>query len=511
MLFLLLAGVVATSLALVLTPWIQRLCLAAGILDLPDARKVHATATPRFGGAAIYLAFLLTGLGAYWYHEIGYAVPFRLERFAGIMLGGTIILLVGIYDDLWDLSAGRKLVCQIVAAGVVAFFLELPSAVVIPGIGEWQLGVLSWLFAVCWIVATANAFNLIDGIDGLSSGLAAIAALSWSMMAMHADRLDVAFYLVVLAGSVLGFLRYNAAPAKVFLGGCGALFIGFALGVTSLFGLESSVPAGLVLALPLTIAIPLLDVVLAFLRRARRATARSRLEGGTPRWRTIFEPDRDHLHHRLLRAGLTRRQAVTYLHLLAMLLGATATVAALRPPPAGEVLALYLAIALPVALRWIARTDGDADLKFDPRTEGTEAPGRVLVWDPDPEARWGSDGAWIADVVGAQEGVLEALDRRGYDVVVIGAALAPDASRALAGSVAQRQPCAALIRRSDDGERFELLGTEGAHAGLGEAVRVGRCRATANNRRRYRRRLFWLSILSLPVVAALALGACRRL
>ncbi len=345
----------AASLAWVLTPWIRRVAIVSGILDYPGGRKVHLVSTPRFGGVAIYLAFLLTALGVYWYRELASpSFPFDVIQFSGLMFGATAILLVGIYDDLWDLRAGVKLGLEVLVALVVAGLGIRIETVTIPGVGLLELGVWSIPATVLWIVGIANAFNLIDGIDGLSTGVAMIASTISFMISMYLGRTEVALYFAVLAGATLGFLRYNYNPAQVFLGDSGSLFLGYTLAVVSLLGLQKSATVVSILVPVLALGLPIADVLLAVLRRYMRAVLGRRGSDwirASLRFWVAFQPDKEHIHHRLLGAGFSHRQAVHCLYLGGFFLGLIAFSLTAIQHRGLAVILIYLAIVTAIGVR----------------------------------------------------------------------------------------------------------------------------------------------------------------
>ena len=309
MLVVVLPWVVATA----ATPACARLALRRGWVDRPGERKVHAAPIPYLGGVAVFGAVVL-GIAAAW--------PWVQGRLDGRELGSlgalaACMLALGIYDDLRDLRAPLKLLGQVaigIATWVVGFQIgkvELPLGWAIAG-GP----VLSLLMTVGWVVVMTNAFNLIDGMDGLASGLAIITALTLFLLATGQNELGAAFVALALAGALAGFLRFNLPPARIFLGDAGAMSIGYTLAVLSILGFQKSSTA-MVVAVPLLIAgIPVLDTALAVVRRLRGAVREHGPRHLRPAdvGRALMRGDRGHLHHLLLRTGLTPTRALFALY-----------------------------------------------------------------------------------------------------------------------------------------------------------------------------------------------------
>lgn len=295
----------------ILIPWVVRLAYRIGKVDAPDARKVHTIPIPRLGGIAIFLGFML-GLAM-----LECIVPgelFSLEgSMRGVLAGGTLMFLIGAIDDLRPLNAKLKFGLQIAAAllayyfGVRIEFLSNPF-----GDGLYFLpSVTPVVLTVFWLVGITNTINLIDGLDGLAGGVSLIAAGIIGVIALQTNQPIAGLLALALAGSTIGFLRYNFNPAKIFMGDGGALFLGFTLAAISITGVLKLV-AAVAFALPLLIlGVPILDTSFAILRRAWNR-------------RPIFSPDRGHLHHRLLDAGLDQRHAVLVIYGICLLLGGTA-------------------------------------------------------------------------------------------------------------------------------------------------------------------------------------------
>jgi UDP-GlcNAc:undecaprenyl-phosphate GlcNAc-1-phosphate transferase len=293
-----------------LVPVVCRFAHKVGKVDKPGTRKIHTAPIPRMGGIAICLGFFLSLLGIEYLHP-GYFSLLPGE-WKGMMLGGIMIFMLGLTDDLLDIPAKVKLAGQIVAAATAFWFGVKLSFISNPMGGlflfpEW----LSFILTVFWLVGITNTINLIDGLDGLAGGVSTIAGLTLFMLALERNQGLSALVAIALVGGTIGFLRYNFNPAKIFMGDCGSLFLGFMLGSLSLTG-AMKVAATVAVFLPILIlGIPIFDTAFAIVRR---------LATGKP----IFQADRGHLHHRLLNIGLSQRRAVLLIYGFSTLLGGIA-------------------------------------------------------------------------------------------------------------------------------------------------------------------------------------------
>ena len=293
---------IALIVAYVLTPGVKKLAIKVGAVDKPNARKVHTHAIPRLGGLAIYVGFMAAVL---------FCVPVRHELL-GLLLGCTAIVALGIWDDICNIPAKVKLVGQIVAACIpIAFGIQI----------EWltnpfgTLIVLPELVAIpvtiFWIIGFTNTVNLIDGLDGLAAGVSFIASVSMFLLAYTMNQYLPAMIIVAMAGAALGFLQYNFNPAKIFTGDTGSMLLGYTMAVAAVLGLVKTA-ATIALVVPLiALGLPILDTLFAIIRRKM---------SGVP----IFQPDKGHLHHRLLALGMSQKQAVLIMYFVSIVLGIVA-------------------------------------------------------------------------------------------------------------------------------------------------------------------------------------------
>lgn len=316
--------------ALNLTPVVRDLARRFNLVDHPDdRRKMHRTPVPRVGGVAIFLAYLLAfGATAFGFLDIHFVLP--TGSFAiGLLLAIILIFLTGLLDDLFTLRPWQKVLGQLLAAGVA-----YQSGVQIHVFQGHPLE--TWLSLPCtliWLIGCTNAFNLIDGLDGLAAGIGFFATVTTIIAALTLQNMELAIATIPLAGCLLGFLRYNFNPASIFLGDCGSLSIGFFLGCGAvLWGQKSATLLGMAAPL-MAMAIPLIDVSLSIVRRFLRN-------------QPIFSPDRRHIHHLLLDRGFTPRRVALLLYGICAI-GATFSLlqSAVDNQYAGLVVVLFCAAA----------------------------------------------------------------------------------------------------------------------------------------------------------------------
>ncbi len=301
----LLYGIVATIcaalLAYTMTPIVRVLAFKIGAIDVPlDNRRIHKKPMPRIGGLAIYLSFTLT--------TIIFCSP--TAELATIWIGGGVLVILGILDDIYRLNAWLKLVVQLavavfaVANGCIIDHINLGGVYV-------QLGILSWPLSVLWIAGLTNAINFIDGLDGLACGVSAISSLSLLFVLLLQGDFPSAVICAVLVGSCFGFLPFNFNPARIFMGDTGALFLGYTLAVLSVYGVFK-LHTVLAFLVPFAIfALPVFDTLFAICRRL--------LAGKSP-----FAPDRGHIHHRLIDMGFTQKESVKILYAICGIFGLVA-------------------------------------------------------------------------------------------------------------------------------------------------------------------------------------------
>lgn len=291
----------AALLAVLLTPLTIFLAGRWGIIDYPGERRVHTTPIPRLGGAAIYFSFWLALLvNVSWNTMV-----------IGLFIGSTLIFIIGLIDDIKGMRPLYKLLGQLISVIILIFYGLSIEQVTIPLIGTINLGFMGVIFAVIWIVGLVNTVNISDGLDGLAAGICFIAALILFWSANRISQVTASYVMLALAGSAFGFLFYNYHPARVFMGDSGSMFLGYIIGAVSIWGLlKTATVLGLVFPL-LVLGMPITDMVFAIIRRSWRGLS-------------IAMADRGHLHHRLLDAGFSQRQAVFLLYGISFCFGLAA-------------------------------------------------------------------------------------------------------------------------------------------------------------------------------------------
>ncbi len=297
----------AMLVAILATALVTRLARAMQILDQPGERKVHASAIPRVGGAAIVFAAFVMVLPVLGLDNVvGAAARQCQTQLIMILAGGLFMFSVGIVDDIRGLRARTKFVAQLLAAaGVCAAGVRIESFAM-GGDYVLNLGWVSWPLTMLWIVGITNAMNLIDGLDGLAAGISMVTCMVIAAFALYTGQAVMAILMLGILGSLLGFLFLNFNPARIFMGDCGSLFLGFVLASASVQCAHKA--ATLVgLAVPfLAMGVPIFDTLFSMLRR------------GLER-RGLFSPDRGHIHHRLLDGGLRQHQVAILVYFVTLI------------------------------------------------------------------------------------------------------------------------------------------------------------------------------------------------
>ncbi|MFD0957893.1 glycosyltransferase family 4 protein [Paenibacillus chungangensis] len=305
--------VAALILALVMTPLIKKLAFKVGAIDKPNHRKVHTRVMPRLGGLAIYIAFVGAFLILQPFIPEGLLRPWDIDMINALLVGGTIIIILGALDDRFELSAKVKFLGQLLAACVVVFGFDIHINLVNVPFGETMQPIAEWIgipLTLLWIVGVTNAINLIDGLDGLAAGVSGIAIATIAVMAAFMGYQPVILLSTLLLGGIIGFLVFNFHPAKIFMGDSGSLFLGFSLATLSMLGFKQVTIVSFVTPL-LIIGVPLSDTFFAIVRR----------------WvnkKPLFAPDKEHLHHRLQDLGFSHRRTVLIIWGVAAMFGVLA-------------------------------------------------------------------------------------------------------------------------------------------------------------------------------------------
>ena len=331
---LLIVGVCLIIVALII-PLVKKIAIHINALDIPDERKVHTKPIPRLGGLGIFIGFL-----------IGYMIFGRSTvQMNSILIGSFIIVLTGMIDDIKPISAKAKLLGQIFASCVIVFYGNiLLNEVSILGL-NLQFGILAYPVTVLFIVACTNIINLIDGLDGLSGGISSIFYLSTIIICFFQGRfmeLELVLSLILL-GSTLGFLVHNFHPAKIFAGDSGALFMGFTIAVVSLLGFKTTAITSIFIPL-MILAVPILDPLFAIIRRLLKH-------------QKISTPDKQHLHHQLLKMKFSHRNTVLIIYAITILFSTASILYTLKDSGDVFIGRIIYGILMIIVLIFVFKTD----------------------------------------------------------------------------------------------------------------------------------------------------------
>ena len=294
--------------SLLLTPIVIRVAKRYNILDIPKDRKVHDKPVPRLGGVALFLSFFVA-LALFVTNKTMYLnVVAQDPRLPLFLIGLTTAFLLGFWDDIRRLSSGFKFFGQLLI-GVFSYYAGIKISVVsFPFIGSLDLGYFALPITVFWFVLVINAINLIDGLDGLAAGITLFVSITMMVICLHDGRLLEATAFAALGGSLIGFLNYNFSPASIFMGDGGSYFLGYFIAALSIMGsIKNQVATAMIIPF-IALGIPMIDTLVAPIRRFILG-------------RDMFQPDKSHLHHQLLKLGLTQGRAVLFIYGATILLG----------------------------------------------------------------------------------------------------------------------------------------------------------------------------------------------
>lgn len=307
-----------------ITFYIKKIAKHIGAMDIPNKRKVHTVPMPRLGGLGIFLTFL------FGYMLFGVQSP----QMNAILIGSFIIIIVGVIDDISPIGATTKLFGQLIAASIVLFY----GGIVLDKVTIFKMNIDFGLFAypltILFIVACINIINLIDGLDGLSTGICSIFYLTVGIIALMKATfggLDVSLVFIML-GASLGFLVHNFHPAKIFSGDSGSMFQGFMIATISLLGFKTITMTSFVIPV-LLLGIPILDTLFAIIRR-------------TLKKEPIYKPDKEHLHHQLLKLGLSHRNTVLAIYAMNILFAFASIVYTINDKKLGIIIYIIILILI---------------------------------------------------------------------------------------------------------------------------------------------------------------------
>ena len=313
------AFLLAFIIAFMTTPYMIKIAKKVGAVDIPkDKRRMHKKEMPKFGGPAVILGFLVSVTYLIIVMSMEHTINlFDTEQYGmkllGMFFGILVISIVCIVDDIKTIKPWMKLLGQTIAAIIVVSFGVRISDISLPFLNFSEINeIISIVITIGWIIGVTNAINLIDGLDGLSSGISVISAVSLLIIfVLNGSPLISIVLITALAGALVGFLPFNFAPAKTFIGDTGSNFLGFMLSVVSILGVAKTYTAAVIVLPVIVLGLPIFDVIFAIIRRIIKGKS----------IKAVFKPDKGHLHHKLVAKGFTQKQAVLILYGLSASLG----------------------------------------------------------------------------------------------------------------------------------------------------------------------------------------------
>ncbi len=331
---------IATFASLIITPLIRRFCERFKLLDVPiDGRRVHKNAMPRLGGVAIYASLILAlSTLPLFSNLLTASLRSHVSELLIALVPASLVLLLGVYDDLRGANAVVKFLGLGSMAALFYFMGGRIEVLAIPFVGAIHFPpVIGFFITVFWLVGISNAFNLIDGMDGLAPGAALFASIVILIVSLTGENPLMIVVSLVLCGSLVGFLRYNFNPASIFLGDSGALFVGFMLAALSVLGTQKATTAVAVITPILAFGLPVVDTGVTMARR---------LVSGRP----IFQGDGEHIHHMLLARGWSQRRVVLILYGVCAIFGLLAALSTKTSSPVTGLVLFVIAVAVIVAV-----------------------------------------------------------------------------------------------------------------------------------------------------------------
>lgn len=299
--FHILMGCIATSLiTLAITPVVKKIAFFVGATDKPDKRRVNKIVMPSMGGLAIFISFFVS---------LFFIQNIEASIIPPLFVASLIIVVTGVIDDIKEISPKIKILGITISAIIIFFWADIGfNSITLPYIGYVEMGIFSLPLTIIWILGITNAVNLIDGLDGLASGVTMIGLTTMGIIGfffLGTANIAIPLMIFTLIAAILGFFPYNFFPASIYLGDTGSLFLGFMVSTFSLYSLKNVTFFSLIIPLVI-LAIPITDTFYAILRRKLNK-------------RPISEADKDHMHHRLMVLGLSHRQTVIFIYCIAMI------------------------------------------------------------------------------------------------------------------------------------------------------------------------------------------------
>jgi UDP-GlcNAc:undecaprenyl-phosphate GlcNAc-1-phosphate transferase len=308
-------GISALALNFILTPIVIRIAHKRGLFDVPNGRKIHTGPIPRLGGIGILISFLVSAVavpGVLTLLLPGYAYPYSTGHLA-VLAAFCLICILGLVDDFRSLRARLKFLIQLCAGILVTVGGFKISSIGIPGLGVLELGIFSYPLTVLWITGISNALNFIDGMDGFAGEITGFASLSMGILFIFHGMAVPALLSVALLGCAVSFLAFNVPPARIFMGDCGAYLFGFTLSVLPLLGTGGTQTLSIASAALIMLTIPIIDTAYAIVRRIKK--------GQSP-----LNPDKEHIHHKLMDLGLREWSILRIIGAASMLLSGVAII-----------------------------------------------------------------------------------------------------------------------------------------------------------------------------------------
>lgn len=317
---------IAFIISMLTTPIAKKISYKIKAIDYPKSRGLNKEPMPRMGGLAIFFGFIITIFILSFFIK-----EFHTKQFYGFLIGGVIIVILGIFDDIYELGAKSKFIVQLLVAFIVVYSGIRIDVIMWP---FWQyLKPFAPILTMLWIIGLINAVNLIDGVDGLAAGVSSIASLCLMVLCIISGSSLAVVLTAILAGSCLGFLPRNFSPAEIYMGDTGATFLGYVLAVTSCIGVYKSYAVLSIVISILAVALPILDTLFAMIRRALNR-------------KPLMSADRGHLHHRLIDSGYSHKQAVIILYGLSLFSAIIAILIAIQDYKATIVVFIFFAILM---------------------------------------------------------------------------------------------------------------------------------------------------------------------
>lgn len=321
--------------SLIITPIVIAVSKKLDIVDRPNFRKIHTKPISLLGGSVILISFFI----GIW---LGHPIENEIKP---LLLGALVIYLIGLIDDIYDLKPILKLLGQILAALVVVYYGVTIDFISLPIGPTIYFGWLSVPITIFWIVAITNAINLIDGLDGLATGISSIAFITIGFIAILQGNIFIMMICSVMIGSLLGFLFFNFHPAKIFLGDSGALLLGFIIGFLSLLGFKNITFISLFFPIVI-LAVPFIDTLFAMIRRVKKG-------------QHIMQADKSHLHHKLLELGYTHRQTVVLIYAIAIMFSVVSIILYLSQPWGVWLMVILIIITIELIVEFTGLIDED--------------------------------------------------------------------------------------------------------------------------------------------------------